>query len=136
MLARYHYLLAALRITHEKNSRVRLGVLRHCHPQDSSWTLLTILADHVTGFTVLFRCLHFYFGFLISAGPRDGSPRTLSMPLLLSLLVDSGCCVGVTISCGKDVGDVGVAEREGPVVDQGQRSVRSSLCCISFVCHL
>ena len=38
----------------------------------------------------------FLFGFLISAGARDGSPRTLSMPLVLSLLVDAGCCVGIT----------------------------------------
>ena len=48
-------LLAALKIIPEKNSRVRLGVLRHCHPQDSPWTLLTILADHATGLPVLFR---------------------------------------------------------------------------------
>ena len=54
-------------------------------------------------------------GFLIAAGPRDGSPRILSMPLVLSLLVDAGCCVGMKASCGKDVGDVGVAELEEPV---------------------
>ena len=37
------------------------------------------------------------------------------MPLELSLLVDAGCRVGITASCGNDVGDVGVAEIEEPV---------------------
>ena len=59
------------------------------------------------------------FGFLISAGPRDGSSRTLSRPLVLSLLVDAGCCVGITASCRKDVGDTGVAELEEPVERPG-----------------
>ena len=46
---------------------------------------------------------------------RDGCPRALSMPFVLSLLVDAGCCVGIKASCGKAVGDVGVAELEEPV---------------------
>ena len=50
---------------------------------------------------------------------RTGSHRTLSMPLVLSLLVHAGCRVGITASCGKDVGDVGVAEIEEPVYRQG-----------------
>ena len=41
------------------------------------------------------------------------------MPLVLSLLVDAGCCVRVTASCDKDVGDVGVAEVEEPVDGPG-----------------
>ena len=40
------------------------------------------------------------------------SPRTLSKLLVLSLLVDAGCCVGTTASCDNVVGDVGVAELE------------------------
>ena len=32
-----------------------------------------------------------------------------------SLLVDAGCCVRITASCGKDVGYVGEAELEVPV---------------------
>ena len=55
------------------------------------------------------------FVFLLSAGPRDECPRTLSMLLVLSLLVHAGCNVGITASCDKDVGDVCVAELEEPV---------------------
>ena len=54
-----------------------------------------------------------------SAGSRDGSPRTLSKPLILSLLVDAGCCVGVTASCDADVGEVSEAELEEPVDKPG-----------------
>ena len=39
-------------------------------------------------------------------------------------------CVKITASCDIDVGDVRVAEFE----EQGQRLVRSSPCCILFVC--
>ena len=42
------------------------------------------------------------------------------MPLVLSLLVKAGCCVGITASCGQDVGDVGVvAELEERVDGPG-----------------
>ena len=41
------------------------------------------------------------------------------MPLVLSLRVDAGCNVGITASCGIDVGDVGVAELEDPVDKPG-----------------
>ena len=44
--------LAALKLTHEKNSRVRPYELEHFHPQDSPSILLTILAGHATGFAV------------------------------------------------------------------------------------
>ena len=39
---------------------------------------------------------------------RRVSPRTVL--LVLSLLVDAGYNVGITASCGTDVGDIGVAE--------------------------
>ena len=39
------------------------------------------------------------------------------MLLVLSLLVDAGCGVGITASCDGDVGDVGVAEL-GKLVDK------------------
>ena len=54
--------------------------------------------------------LSFLFGFSVSVGPRDESPRTSS--LILLLLVDAGCCVGDTASCDGDVGDVGEDELE------------------------
>ena len=73
------------------------------------------MADHATGFSVLLRCL-FWGGFRFSVGPRDASPRTSS--LILSLLVDAGCCVGATASYNTDVGDVGVVELEELVNDQ------------------
>ena len=41
------------------------------------------------------------------------------MSLVLLLLVDAGCCVGITVSCGKAVADVGVAELEEPVDGSG-----------------
>ena len=55
--------------------------------------------------------------FLVSAGSCDGCLRTVL--LTLSLLVDAGCSVGITASCGTDVGDVGVAELEEPVDKPG-----------------
>ena len=45
------------------------------------------------------------FSFSVSAGPCDEFPRTSSIKL--SLLVDAGCSVGVTVSCYEDVGEVG-----------------------------
>ena len=45
---------------------------------------------------------------LVSAGSCDGC----TVLLVLSLLVDAGCNVGVTASSNTDVGDVGVAELE------------------------
>ena len=55
--------------------------------------------------------------FLVSAGSCDGSLRAVLLEL--SLLVDAGCHVGITASCGTDVGDVGVAELEKPVDKPG-----------------
>ena len=52
----------------------------------------------------------FLFGFSVSAGSCDGLTRTVL--LVLSLLVDAGCCVGVTASSDEDVGDVGEDEVE------------------------
>ena len=88
--------LAALKMIHEKNSRVRPHELE---PLSS------------TRFSVN-SCNH-------SGRWRNGSHRNLSMPLVLSLLVHVGCCAGITASCGKDVGDVGVAEIEEPVKRPG-----------------
>ena len=68
------------------------------------------MADHATSFLVLPRCLHFYLGFSVSAGPCNRFPCTSS--LILSLLVDAGCSVGVTVSCDEDVGDEGEGELE------------------------
>ena len=44
-------------------------------------------------------------GISVSAGPS----------LILSLLVDAGCSVGVTVSCDEDVGDVGEDGLDGLV---------------------
>ena len=68
------------------------------------------LAHLATHHSVILRC-HLLFGFSVSAGPRDESPRTSS--LTLSLLVDAACYVGVTASCDEDVGDVGEDELVG-----------------------
>ena len=65
--------------------------------------------------------LSFLFGFSVSVGPRDESPRTSS--LIFLLLIDAGCCVGVTASCDEDSGDVGEDELEelvdGPETKNG-----------------
>ena len=55
--------------------------------------------------------------FSVSAGSCDALTRTVL--LVLSLLVDAGCIVGTTASCGTDAGDVGVAELEEPVDKPG-----------------
>ena len=52
----------------------------------------------------------FLFVFSVSTGPRDEFPRTSS--LILSLLVDAGCSVGVKASCDEGVGEVGEDEQE------------------------
>ena len=105
--ARYHFLLAALELIHEKNSRVRPCELEHFQPPSSLVVLLTILADQRTGFS-LRSCLHLVFS--ISGGSCDGVTHTVL--LILSLLVDAGCNVGTTALYNTDVGDVGVAGPE------------------------
>ena len=55
--------------------------------------------------------------FLVSGGSCDGRHRTVL--LVLSLLVDAECIVGITASCGTEVKDVGVAELEEPVDKPG-----------------
>ena len=86
----------------------RLGVLEHCHPQDS-WNSVNHSGRSRNGSSrrSSLTCL---IGFSVSSGPRDEFPRTPS--LILSLLVDAGCCVGITASCDDDVGDVGEDELE------------------------
>ena len=66
------------------------------------------MADHATSFLALLRCLHFYLGFRFLL--VDESSRTSL--LMLSLLVDAGCCTGIAASCGIDVGDAGEDELE------------------------
>ena len=64
------------------------------------------------GFPRTLSLSSFLFGFGISAGPRDGSLRTLSMPRVFSLLFLAGCCVGTMGSCGTNVGEVSEDEVE------------------------
>ena len=45
------------------------------------------------------------FGFSVTACPSYEFLRTSS--IILSLLVDARCSVGVTVSCDEDVGEVG-----------------------------
>ena len=59
----------------------------------------------------------FLFVFSVSAGSCDGLTRTVL--LVLSLLVDAGCNVGIIASCNTDVGDVGIAELEELVEKPG-----------------
>ena len=107
---------AALKLIHEKNSRVRSCVLELFRPQDSPTILLTILADHATGFTVRSRCLHFFCFFRFVLVHATGFSVLCCS---YSLLVDAGCNVGITASCNTDVGDVGVVELEEPVDKPG-----------------
>ena len=51
-----------------------------------------------------------FIWFSVSAGPCDRCPCTSS--LVLSLLVDAGYPVRVTVSCDEDVGEVGEDEVE------------------------
>ena len=55
--------------------------------------------------------------FPVCVGYGDGSPH--SWLLVLSLRVVAGTNVGITESCGRDAGDVGVAELEEPVDQPG-----------------
>ena len=64
----------------------------------------------------------FLFVFSVSAGSCDGLTRTVL--LILSLLVDAGCNVGITSSCNSDVGDVGVAGLE-ELVDKPGTTISS-----------
>ena len=72
---------------------------------------LTILGDHATGFLHTDSLSPLFF-FSISSGSRDGSLRTLSMQLVLSLLVDPDAVWESRLLAAKIVGDVGVAELE------------------------
>ena len=63
---------------------------------------------------------------------RNGSHRTLSMLLVLSLLVDEGCCVRTTASGDNDVGDVGVAELEEPV-DRPGTTIGTKFAVLHFI---
>ena len=54
---------------------------------------------------------------------------------MLSLLVDAGCSVGITVSCDEDVGNVGEDELEELADRPGTTKVGSSPCCILSICH-
>ena len=54
------------------------------------------------------------------------------MLLVLSLLVDAGCCVGTTDSCNTDVGVVGAAELEEPV-DKPGTTIGTQLSVLRFI---
>ena len=108
MLARYHFSSRFLKLIHE-NSRVRPCVLEHY----ASTRFSVNCSDHSGRsrnlFLRAFSLSPFFFVFPIVAGSRDG------LPLELSLLVDAG----YSVSCNTDVGDVSVAELEGPVDKPG-----------------
>ena len=100
----------------EDNSREELATASRCPGTLSSTRFSVILLIHSgrsrNGFPRMVS-LSFLFGFSVSVGSCDGLTRTV--PFVLSLLVDPGCCVGVTASCGEDVGDEVVAEPvDGP----------------------
>ena len=95
---------AALKMVHEKNSRVSLCVQDLFHPQD-----LGILA---TGFPSQAHGPHFQwvFGFRLDC-----------VSLVLAHSIDAGLGIQPSISCVDDVGVVGVDELdgEGSVVKPG-----------------
>ena len=76
----------------------------------------------------------FLFWVSVSASPCDEFPRTSF--LMLSLLADAGCSVGVTVSCDEDAGDVGEDELE-ELFDRPKttKGTCSSLCRNEFSCH-
>ena len=87
----------------------RLGVLEHHHLPDFPRTLPAIPADHAKLRPALLRC-HFYLGFrflLVHA-----TSLLVLHHFIFLLLVEAGCCVGVTASCDEGVGDVGEDELE------------------------
>ena len=55
------------------------------------------------------------------------------MLLVLSLLVDAGCNVGITASCNTDVGDVGVAELE-ELVDKPRTTIGTWFAVLQSIC--
>ena len=116
-------MLAALKVTHEKNWK-RLGVLEHFHLPDRALTPVALLADHATSFLVL-SLSSFLFGFSVSAGPCDRFPCASS--LILSLLVDAGCSVGVTVSCDEEVG-----EDEGEELIDRPRTTMGTQFCVAI----
>ena len=67
------------------------------------WQIMRQVSSHFL-VVVTFLC------FSVSAGPCGRSPCTSS--LIVSLLLNSGCSVGVTVSCGGDAGEVGEDELE------------------------
>ena len=79
----------------------------HFHPRDPPRNSSDHFGRSRNGSLSVPSCCLFFWGFWISSGSRDGSLRTLSMILVLSLHVDAGYCVGTTASCDEDVRDVG-----------------------------
>ena len=108
---------AALKLTHEKSSRVRPCVLELFRPQVFLLILLTILAYHATGLSVPTRCPHVYqcFRFLLVLA----TGLTRADLLVLSPRVVAGRNTETTESCGHDVGDVGVVGPKEPVDKPG-----------------
>ena len=125
---------AALKLTHEKSSRVRPCVLELFRPQVFLLILLTILAYHATGLSVPTRCPHVYQCFRFLLVLATGLPR--ADLLVLSPRVVAGRNIETTESCGHDVGDVGVVGPKEPVDKPGDNDryvvFRAG---IVFVCH-
>ena len=71
----------------------------------------------------------FLFWFPVSAGPCDEFPRT--SPLTLSLLVDAGYSVGVTVSCDEDV-EVGEDELE-ELVDRPRTTICTKFAVLQSI---
>ena len=70
---------------------------------------MAILADHATS-SSYFLVVVIFIWVSVSAGPCDRFPCTSS--LKLSLLLNAGCSVGVTVSCDEGGGEVGEDEVE------------------------
>ena len=117
-------LSAALTLVREKNSRVRPCELEHFHPQDSPYILLTILADHATGFTVPSRCLHFFCFFDFCWFMRRASPYSNSHFLLMRDAMSE--------LRNTDAGNVGVAEIE-EIVDKPGTTIGTWFSVLHFI---
>ena len=111
-------LLVALKLIHEKNSRVHPFELEHFHLPHRASTPIAILAVHATSFLAF---LGFFFRFLVHATGAPVHPHYT--------LTSCGCwmlrvCHGIMLKekCVK-------MRLKTLCVDQGQRKVRSLLCC-------
>ena len=98
----------------------RLCVLEHFHLTRLSLNSSSHFGRTCDEFPRTSSLSSFLFGFSVSASPCDEFPRISSLGL--SLFVDAGCSVRITVSCDEDVGDVEEDELE-ELVDKTRATI-------------